>query len=189
MWKKCISKFVGQRKMKRKVESGDRTISQQGQNNCNKAALFIPILFIHHNAKKRINKQIYVVHTNFVNVDLIMISSERCEWHRPYLCWTGNTRCLHMCHAARGSLCPPHDVTSVTWQSDAHPDRTRVINCIWLSVTTQINLSCLQTIVLRPAPITPFHGELCPMSQWPHVSPHPVSSVSAIIWEMDVCCH
>ena len=45
-----------------------------------------------------------------------------------------DTRCLHMGHKAPGSPQPPHDVTSVTWQSDAHPDRTRVINCIWRSV-------------------------------------------------------
>ena len=73
-----------------------------------------------------------------------MISSERCEWHRPYLGWTGNTRCLHMCHAARGSLCPPHDVTSVTWQCQPQPDRTRVVN-IWLLDYIQVNL---HTIIL-----------------------------------------
>ena len=58
---------------------------------------------------------------------------------------------------------------------DAQSDRTRVIvNCIWRSV-----------MPLFSAPKTPFDaldGQLCLMSQWPHVGPHPVSSVSAIIW-------
>lgn len=165
--------------MNRKVESGKRIISQQWHNHY-KGALFIPIHKPNHYRAwtlERINEKFLT--GSYGNVYLIMISSEGCV--TPALSRL-DTRCLHMCHAchaAPGSLRPPHDVTSVTWQYDAHWERTRVVN------TSQVNLPCLRTPVLIPAPKTPVQPDMdhCAMSQWPHVSPLqcPVST-SSVGW-------
>ena len=81
----------------------------------------------------------------------------------------------HACHAARGSLRPPHDVTSVTWQYDAHWERTRAVNTRPLYFS-QVNLPSLRTIIPMPAPKTPVQPNMdhCQMSQWPHVSLSPL---------------